>query len=46
MMECIPREIRGNEFLQDLFVVVKNVRMQGIWGGDMGDCHSVIVLEW
>jgi hypothetical protein len=46
MMERIPRAIRGNEFLQDLFVTMKNARIQGILGGDMGDCHSVIVHKW
>jgi hypothetical protein len=45
-MESIPWEIGGIEFLQDIFVAVKNVRIQGVRGGDMGDCHSVIVLEW
>jgi hypothetical protein len=32
MMECIPREIRGSQFLQDIFFIVQNARIQGILG--------------
>jgi len=48
MMEHIPWEIEGSEFLQDIFVVVKNVRIQRILGGDQGNCKwvSIIVLKW
>jgi hypothetical protein len=37
MMEFIPWEIWGSEFLHDIFVTVKNVRIQGILGGDGGN---------
>jgi hypothetical protein len=48
MMECIPWEIRGSEFLQDIFVAMKNARTQGILGGDSGNYQwlSVVVLKW
>jgi hypothetical protein len=48
MMERIPWEIGGSEFLQDIFVAVENARIQGILGGDRGNCQwvSVIVLKW
>jgi hypothetical protein len=48
MMEHIPWEIGGSEFLQDIFIAVKNARIQGILGGDRGNCQwvSVIVLKW
>jgi hypothetical protein len=38
MMERIPWEIRGSELLQDIFIAVKNARIQGILGGDRGSC--------
>jgi hypothetical protein len=31
MMECIPWEIGGSEFLHDIFVTVKNEIIQGIF---------------
>jgi hypothetical protein len=46
MMEHIPWAIRGSEFLQDIFIAMENARIQGIRGGDMGDCQSVSVLKW
>jgi hypothetical protein len=47
MMEHIPREIRGSQFLQDIFVAVENARIQGILGDGRGNCQwvSVIVLK-
>jgi hypothetical protein len=47
MMERIPWAIGGSEFLQDIFVTVEYVRIEGILGG-RGNCQwvSVIVLEW
>jgi hypothetical protein len=45
-MECIPWEIEDSEFLQDIFVAMKNARIQGIRGGDTGEFHSVVVLKW
>jgi hypothetical protein len=47
MMEHIPREIRGSQFLQYIFVVVENVRIQGILGDGRGNRQrvSVIVLK-
>jgi hypothetical protein len=32
MMECIPRENMGSQFLQDIFVAVENERIYGILG--------------
>jgi hypothetical protein len=48
MMEHIPWAIGGSEFLQDIFVTVKNVRIHGILGGDRGNFQwvSVIGLKW
>jgi hypothetical protein len=40
MMEHIPWENRGIEFLQDIFVVVKNARVQEILGGDRGTVNG------
>ena len=47
-MEHIPWEIRGSEFLQDIFIALENARIQGIMGGDRGDFQweSVIILKW
>jgi hypothetical protein len=48
MMESITWAIGGSEFLQDIFVTVKNVRIHRILGGDRGKCQweSVGVLKW
>jgi hypothetical protein len=46
MMESIPWEIRGSEFLQDIFVEVENARRQGIRGGDKGNCQCMILHKW
>jgi hypothetical protein len=47
MMEHIPREIRGIQFLQDIFIAVENERIQGIPGDGRGNCQRVsfIVLK-
>jgi len=47
MMECIPWEIWDSEFLHDISIAVKNVRIQGILGGDRGNYQwvNVIVLK-
>jgi hypothetical protein len=47
MMECIPWEIRGSQFLQDIFVAVENARIQRILGDGRGNrqWRSVIDLK-
>jgi hypothetical protein len=47
MMEHIPREIRGGQFFQYIFIAVENVRIQGIMGDDRWNYQrvSVIVLK-
>jgi hypothetical protein len=36
MMEHSPWEIKGSDFLQDIFVTMENARIQGIQGGGRG----------
>jgi hypothetical protein len=45
MMEFIPWEIGGSDFFQDIFVSVKNARIQGILGGDRGNYQRVVILQ-
>jgi hypothetical protein len=44
MMDQIPWEIGGSEFFQDIFVIVKNVRILGILGDDRGNFQSVVIV--